>query len=76
MTLNGMSDSLRAAILAAVAAFEQDEEPIRDLATEGEAWRERGRRIQINMRYTAGRTLPTLPFRRQGRSKASRSRSL
>ena len=76
MTTNGMSDSLRAAILAAVAAFEQDENPIRDLATEGNAWRARGRRIQINMRYAAGRTLPSMPFRRQGRSQASRNRSL
>ncbi|MCY4575391.1 MAG: hypothetical protein OXC55_02100 [Chloroflexi bacterium] len=72
MTTNGISESLRAAILAAIEAYEQDEMPIRNLASSStDAWRVRGRRMIMNMRYATGRTLPALPSRRRGASQIS-----
>lgn len=69
MTTNGISESLRAAIIAAIEAYEQDEMPIHNLASSStDAWRARGRRMIMSMRYATGRTLPALPFRRRAPS--------
>lgn len=70
MTTNGMSESLRAAIIAAIEAYEQDEMPIHNFASSpSDAWRARGRRMTMSMRYATGRILPALPFRRRDASK-------
>ena len=66
MTSDGISESLRAAIIAAIEAYEQDEIPIRNLASSStDAWRARGRRMQMSMRYATNRTQQALPFRRR-----------
>ena len=66
MTTNGISESLRAAIIAAIEAYEQDETPRHNLASSStDAWRNRGRRMLMNMRYASGRTLPALPYRKR-----------
>ena len=66
MTTNGISESLRAAIIAAIEAYEQDEMPTHDLASSStDAWRARGRRMTMNMRYATGRILPALPYRKR-----------
>ncbi len=66
MTSNGISESLRAAIIAAIEAYEQDEMPRHNLASSStDAWRLRGRRMNMNMRYATARTRPALPFRKR-----------
>ncbi len=65
MTADGISDKLRAAIIAAIEAYEQDEMPVHNLASTTDAWRARGRRMQMSMRYATARTLQGLPFRRR-----------
>jgi len=66
MTTNGISESLRAAIIAAIEAYEQDEMPRHNLASSStDAWRARGRRMNMNMRYGTGRTLPAMPYRKR-----------
>ena len=70
MTTNDISESLRAAIIAAIEAYEQDEMPRHDLASSStDTWRLRGRHAAMNMRYATGRTLPALPFRRRAASR-------
>ncbi len=65
MTSDGISDSLRAAIIAAIEAYEQDAAPIHNLASSSDAWRMRGRLLQMSMRYATTRTVQGLPFSRR-----------
>ncbi len=64
MTTHGISESLRAAIIAAIEAYEQDEMPQRERASApSDAWRNRGRRMTMGLRFIPGRTVPAMPFR-------------
>lgn len=58
-----LSPALRAAILAALAAFEQEAEPdFRPiLRSDADSWRHYGRRAQMNSRFEGWRLLPSLP---------------
>jgi hypothetical protein len=70
MTQESLSPALRAAILAAVAAFEQDERPVRDLSSSSEMWRVYGRRMQMAVRFDGRHVMPSLPIGHRGWERA------
>lgn len=66
------SPALRAAILAALTAFEEEEqfEVSPALPSRSDAWRLQGRRAQMNVRFEGWRVLPSLPAGRLGWQRA------
>ena len=71
MTLDNLSPALRAAVLAALAMYEEEEElQARDLSASGDMWRMYGRRIQMAVRYDGRHVLPSLPIGHLGWERA------
>ena len=70
MTLNDLSPALRAAVLAALAMYEEDEIQTGDLSAPADMWRMYGRRTQMAVRYDGRHVLPSLPIGHLGWERA------
>lgn len=66
---NDLSPALRTAVLAAVAAFEEERQ-VKNLSTSSDMWRAYGRRIQMAVRYDGRHLTPSLPIGHLGWERA------